>query len=69
LLNSPTQIEAAKDMARAKGSDISDVARLGASQFYATVEGGNFVKLRSPLCLSYHPKSPLTVEEVLQRAA
>jgi hypothetical protein len=69
LLNSPTQIEAAKDMARAKGSDISDVARLGTGQFYATVQGGDFVKLRSPLCLSYHPKSPLTVEEVIQRAA
>jgi hypothetical protein len=69
LLNSPAQITAAQDMARAKGSDISDVARLRTGQFYSTIEGGEFVKLQSPLCLSHHPKSPLTSEEVLERAA
>jgi hypothetical protein len=69
LLNSPAQINAAQEMARAKGSDIADVARLRAGQFYATIEGGPFVKLQSPLCLSYHPRSPLSAEEVLERAA
>ncbi|MBL7255678.1 helicase HerA domain-containing protein [Paractinoplanes lichenicola] len=69
LLNSPAQIAAAQDMARAKGSSIADVARLKAGQFYATVEGGPFVKLTAPLCLSHHPRSPLTTEEVLARAA
>ncbi|GAB2586656.1 ATPase [Paractinoplanes abujensis] len=69
LLNSPAQIAAAQDMARAKGSTIADVARLKAGQFYATVEGGPFVKLTAPLCLSHHPRSPLTTEEVLERAA
>ncbi|MDG4827469.1 DUF87 domain-containing protein [Asanoa sp. WMMD1127] len=68
LLNSPTQIDAAKEMARAKGSDISDVARLRPGHFYAAADGAGFVKLRAPLCLSYHPASPLTAEEVIERA-
>ncbi|HTF10116.1 MAG TPA: ATP-binding protein, partial [Asanoa sp.] len=68
LLNSPAQIAAAREMARAKGSDIADVARLRAGQFYAAIEGAEFVKLQAPLCLSHHPKSPLTTEEVLARA-
>ncbi|GAA1886288.1 ATP-binding protein [Asanoa iriomotensis] len=68
LLNSPTQIAAAKEMARAKGSDIPDVARLRPGHFYAAVDGAEFGKLRAPLCLSHHPSSPLTAEEVLDRA-
>ena len=68
LLNSPAQIAAAQEMARARGSDISDVARLKAGQFYATIEGATFVKIQSPLCLSHHPRSPLSAEEVLERA-
>jgi DNA helicase HerA-like ATPase len=68
LLNSPVQIEAAKEMARAKSGDVSDISRLGTGQFYASGEGFSFRKVQTPLCLSYHPKSPLTTEEVAQRA-
>jgi hypothetical protein len=68
LLTTPVQIHAAQEIARAKGSDISDVGRLGRGQFYAAIEGAEFQKLQAPLCLTYHPKSPLTEEEVLQRA-
>ncbi|MEU7960635.1 ATP-binding protein [Micromonospora humida] len=68
LLNSPAQIDAAKELARAKGSEISDVARLRTGQFYATLEGSEFTKVQAPLCLTHHPRSPLTVEEVLDRA-
>ncbi|GII58872.1 ATPase [Planotetraspora thailandica] len=68
LLNSPVQIEAAKEMARAKNSTIGDVGHLGAGQFYAGVEGSAFTKIQAPLCLSHHPRSPLTTEEVVQRA-
>jgi hypothetical protein len=67
-LNSPVQIAAAKDIARAKGSDVPEIARLGTGQFYAAVAGGAFEQLQAPLCLSYHPKSPLTTEEVVERA-
>lgn len=68
LLNHPTQITTARELARAKGSDVSDIARLKVGQFYAAVEGGEFVKMQAPWSLSYHPQSPPTAEEVLERA-
>jgi hypothetical protein len=68
LLNSPIQIAAAREMAAAKGGDVPDISRLRSGQFYAAVEGAAFEKVRTPLCLSYHPKSPLTTEEVIERA-
>ncbi|MEU0517754.1 DUF87 domain-containing protein [Streptosporangium sp. NPDC006007] len=68
LLNSPAQITAAREMAQAKGGDVSDISRLTSGQFYTAVEGRPFVKVRIPMCLSHHPKDPLTVEEVMDRA-
>jgi hypothetical protein len=68
LLNAPVQISAAREMAQAKGSDVPDISRLRAGQFYAAVEGSAFEKVMTPLCLSDHPSSPLTVEEVIVRA-
>jgi len=68
LLNSPIQIEAARQVARAKGGDVPDVSRLSAGQFYTALEGSPFVKVRTPLCLTYHPRSPLSPEEVVERA-
>jgi DNA helicase HerA-like ATPase len=68
FLNSPVQITAAREMAQAKGSDVPDISRLKAGQFYAAREGLAFEKLQAPLCLSYHPKSALTAEEVIIRA-
>jgi hypothetical protein len=68
LLNSPAQIAAAQEMARAKGSSIPDVGRLGRGEFYVTVEGGAFLRIQAPLCLTHHPASPLTAEEVIDRA-
>jgi hypothetical protein len=68
LLNAPVQIAAAREMAQAKGGDVPDVSVLKSGQFYAAVEGAAFAKIRTPLCLSYHPKAPLTTEEVIARA-
>ncbi len=68
LLNSPTQIEAARDMARTKNSDVSDIGRLSPGQFYAAGEGMQFRKVRTRMCLSHHG-GPLTREEVVRRAA
>ncbi|SDZ31924.1 protein of unknown function DUF87 [Amycolatopsis xylanica] len=68
FLNSPPQIAAAKEMAAAKSSSVPDISRLGAGQFYAVAESLAFQKIRTPICLSYHPSSPLTVEEVVARA-
>ncbi|WP_431729097.1 helicase HerA domain-containing protein [Verrucosispora sp. TAA-831] len=69
LLTAPVQIEAARDVARAKGTDVPDVGKMRTGQFYAAVEGARFVKMQAPMCLSHHPPSPLTTEEVLRRAA
>src|SRR5262249_17475931 len=68
LLNAPVQIAAAREMAQAKGGDVPDVSLLRSGQFYAALEGLAFQKLWTPLCLSHHPSSPLTTEEVLARA-
>ena len=68
LLNAPAQIDAARDLARAKGGALPDIGLLTSGQFYATGEGFSFVKVKTPLCLTYHPKAPLTPEEVIERA-
>ncbi len=67
-LNSPAQIAAAQEMARAKGSTVDDISGLTRGQFYATGETFSFRRTQSPLCLTHHPPSPLRLEEVLDRA-
>jgi hypothetical protein len=69
LLSSPTQIDAARELARAKGGDVPDIGKLRTGEFYAAPEGNRFRKIRTPMCLSHHPRSPLTEEEVLSRAS
>lgn len=67
-LNSPAQIAAANEIARAKGSTVEDISRLERGQFYVTGETFGFRRMRAPLCLSHHPPGPLRLEEVLDRA-
>jgi hypothetical protein len=69
LLNAPAQIDAARELARAKGGDVPAIGRLSAGEFYLAAEGSGFRRVRTPMCLSYHPSSPLTEDEVLARAA
>lgn len=68
LLNSSTQIAVAREMARVKGGLIPDISRLQSGTFYAALEGMSFHKIRTPLCLSHHPASAPTAEEVLALA-
>ena len=68
LLNHPTQIERAKELAANKGSPIPDIGRLPTGTFYVASEGGRFVKTATPLCLTYHPSSPPTEDEVVELA-
>ncbi len=67
LLSAPVQIEAVRELARARGSDIPDVARLGRGTFYMATEGTPFVRTTAPMCLSAHT-GPATVDEVIARA-
>jgi hypothetical protein len=68
LLNSSTQITVAREMARVKGGHVPDISRLRAGNFYAALEGSAFQKITAPWCLTHHPHSPLTTEEVLDLA-
>lgn len=66
LLNAPAQIATAREMARAKGGEVPDISKLRAGNFYVALEGNAFHRIRAPWCLSYHPASPPTTEEVLE---
>lgn len=67
-LSVPAQIEAAREMAKAKGGDVPDIGNLTAGEFYVALEGETPHKTSTPMCLSHHPNSPLTDEEVMARS-
>ena len=68
LLNAPVQIAAAKEMAAQKGGDARGIARLRPGEFFTASDGVTFQRVRSPMCLSHHPPSPMTQEELLELA-
>lgn len=68
LLNAPAQIATAREMARVKGGEVPDISKLRAGNFYVALEGEAFHRIRTPWCLSHHPQSPPTTEEVLEIA-
>ena len=68
LLNAPTQIAAAQEMAAQKGGDARGIARLRAGEFFVGSDMVPFQRVRSPMCLSHHPPSPMTQEEILELA-
>lgn len=68
FLNSPAQIATAVEFARVKGGEVPDISRLRAGTFYVAAEGEAFHKIKTPWCLSQHPASPPTTEEVLALA-
>ncbi|MFC3451394.1 helicase HerA domain-containing protein [Amycolatopsis speibonae] len=67
-LNAPTQVAAARGIAQSKGGTLDHIGALKVGQFYATTEGTRPQRVRTPNCLSHHPKSALTPEEVIKRA-
>ncbi|GID28222.1 ATP-binding protein [Paractinoplanes brasiliensis] len=67
-LTAPVQIAAAQEMARVKGGEVPDIGALTFGEFYVALEGEPPQKINAPLCLSHHPSSPLTDEEVMDRA-
>jgi hypothetical protein len=68
LLSAPVQISSAQEMARAKGGLMPDISRLRAGNFYVAIEGEAFGRIVAPWCLSYHPASPPSAEEVVALA-
>ncbi len=68
LLNAPAQIAAAQEMAAQKGGDARGIARLRAGEFFVGSDMVPFQRVRSPMCLSHHPPSPMTQEQILELA-
>jgi hypothetical protein len=67
--NSPTDQQSVKGMIAATGGSGDDVGKLGAGEFYfKTEQSGKPFKLKTPICLSFHPPNPPTPEEVIARA-
>lgn len=67
--SAPATIAAAQEILAANGGAAADIGKLAAGEFYFATEGsGRPAKLRTPLCLSYHPANPPTPEEVIRQA-
>ncbi|MGX9295988.1 helicase HerA domain-containing protein [Tsukamurella paurometabola] len=66
-LNAPVQIQAAKDVAAARGGRLDGIGALGAGDFYLGA-GATTVRVHAPMCLSHHAASPPTEDEVLRIA-
>ena len=68
-MSSPATIEATRELMAAKGGGGDDIGRLNRGEFYYSTEGiTRPIKIRTPLCLSWHPANPLTENEVMERA-
>jgi hypothetical protein len=67
--SSPAAIDAIREQLKSRGGSGHDIATLKTGCFYVYTEGLQApVKVSIPLCLSYHPTSPLDETEVLKRA-
>jgi DNA helicase HerA-like ATPase len=68
--NSPAAFEVVGAAISQRGGDPTKISRLKTGQFFICSEAITPpAKIHSPLYLSYHPASPLSEEDVLQRAA
>jgi DNA helicase HerA-like ATPase len=65
-MSSPATIQATQELMAAKGGAAEDIARLTRGEFYFSTDGFNRpLKVRTPLCLSWHPPNPPTADEVV----
>jgi Helicase HerA, central domain len=69
-MSSPTTIAATRGLLEAKGGGGGeDVARLSRGEFYFSTEAvPRPMRIRTPICLTWHPANPLTANEVVERA-
>lgn len=65
--NAPQVIDFIEEVLRSKGAAAAHPSKLGKGEFYVCSEGLPApIKIRSPLCLTYHPDGrPLTQDEIL----
>lgn len=66
-LTVPAQLQAAEQMAQARGGSLDALGRLGPGVFFAAGEGTTFSRIQVPYCLS-KDAGPLSEEEVVERA-
>lgn len=64
-INSPSQIAAATQVAEQKGGSTVDIAHLRTGQFYLAADGSPTEQVDVPMCLSHHPPTAPTAEEIL----
>jgi hypothetical protein len=68
-MSAPATIDAIRELMAAKGGVADDIGRMGRGEFYFSTEATpRPIKIRTPLCLTWHPPNPLTAEEVVTRA-
>ena len=68
-MSSPATIEATRELMAAKGGSGDDIGRLTRGEFYFSTEAtGRPIKIRTPLCLTWHPSNPLTTDEIVAKA-
>jgi hypothetical protein len=68
-MSSPATIQATQELMSAKGGAADDIGRLTRGEFYFSTDSFNRpVKVRTPMCLSWHPANPPTAQEVIQKA-
>lgn len=68
FLNSPIQVAAVRDMVDAKQAEQLEMTDLTAGEFYIRSEGQAYRRVTASMCLSHHPRSALTPEEVITLA-
>ncbi len=69
-MSSPTTIAATRGLLEAKGGGGGDdIARLSRGEFYFSTEAvARPIRIRTPICLTWHPANPLTAAEVVEKA-
>jgi hypothetical protein len=65
-MSSPELIDSTKEMMAARGKPAQDLSALTTGIFYYSTLGSQPAKLKTPLCLSYHPQNPATVDEIVK---
>ena len=67
-MNAPATIDAIRELMAAKGGAADDIGRLIKGEFYFSTEGSlRPFKVRTPLCLTWHPPNPPTMDEVIEK--